>query len=120
MTDILKSITEQLPKVISDAVFEGANIVLYTDDKDFFKTGGSKIKGIVDQIKKRVELRADQKILASESDTEKTIREIYCSHRSQKTRDGDRQAGLNPGRHKECDDVDTGRSKITGNSLKDN
>lgn len=76
MTDILKSITEELPKLISEATFEGANIVLYTENKEFFKTGESRIKAIVDKIKKRIELRADKSILASEDETEKTIRGI--------------------------------------------
>ncbi len=76
MTDILKSIKEDLPRLVSDAAFEGANIVLYTDNKEFFKTGESRIKEIVDKIKKRIELRAETAILASEPDTEKTIRGI--------------------------------------------
>lgn len=76
MTDILKSIKEDLPKSITSAEFEGANIVLYTSDKEFFKTGEEKIKAVVDKIKKRVELRSDVGILASESDTEKTIRAL--------------------------------------------
>src|SRR3989344_5944264 len=76
MADILKNIKEELPKVISDATFEGANIVLYTEDKEFFKTGESKIKEVVDKIKKRVELRADKSILAPEEETDKTIRAI--------------------------------------------
>lgn len=76
MTDILKIIREELPKAISDAVFEGANIVLYTDDKEFFKNGDQKIKEVVDKIKKRVALRADKTLLASESETEKTIRAL--------------------------------------------
>ena len=46
MADILKSIKEDLPKVVSDASFEGANIVLYTEDKEFFKSGESDIKKI--------------------------------------------------------------------------
>ncbi|MFH1802644.1 MAG: hypothetical protein ABH864_04285 [archaeon] len=66
MADILKTIKEELPSKISDANFEGANIVLYTEDKEFFKTGDDKIKEVVSKIKKRVELRADKKILASE------------------------------------------------------
>src|SRR3989344_5567561 len=41
--DILKEITDALPKVITDAEFEAANIVLYTDNADFFRTGESKI-----------------------------------------------------------------------------
>lgn len=76
MADILKSIKEELPKVISDASFEGANIVLYTDDKEFFKNGESKIKEVVNKVKKRIELRAEKSILLSESETEKTIRAL--------------------------------------------
>ncbi|MBI3333985.1 beta-CASP ribonuclease aCPSF1 [Candidatus Pacearchaeota archaeon] len=76
MADILKSIKDELPKVISDATFEGANIVLYTDDKEFFKTGEQEIKRIVDKIKKRIELRADKGILAPEEETEKSIRAL--------------------------------------------
>lgn len=76
MADILKTIKEELPSVISDATFEGANIVLYTSDKEFFREGETKIKEVVSKIKKRIELRADKKILASEEETEKTIRAL--------------------------------------------
>jgi len=77
MGDILKSILQELPKsVISDAEFEGANIVLYTQDREFFQTGEGKIKEVVDKIKKRIELRSDQKILTSQEDAERMIREI--------------------------------------------
>jgi len=76
MADILKTIKDHLPKCISNAVFEGANIVVYTDDKDFFLSGERKIKEIVDKIKKRIELRADQKILLDKEETEKKIREV--------------------------------------------
>jgi KH/beta-lactamase-domain protein len=76
MADILKTIKEELPNVICDANFEGANIVLYTKDKEFFKGSDEKIKEVVSKIKKRVELRADKEILASEEATEKTIRAL--------------------------------------------
>src|SRR3989344_1929887 len=76
MADILKSIKEDLPKVINDVEFEGANIVLYTDDEEFFKNGEQKVKDVVDKIKKRIELRASQSILLSEGETEKTIRAL--------------------------------------------
>lgn len=76
MADILKQITTQLTENITDATFEGANIVLYTDNAKFFKDGESKIKSIVDQVKKRIELRADEKILMSKEDTEKEIKKI--------------------------------------------
>ncbi len=76
MADILKSIKEELPKVITDAEFEGANIVLYTEDKEFFKAGESKVREVVDKIKKRIELRAEKSVLLSEPETEKTIRAL--------------------------------------------
>ncbi len=77
MPDILKSITSELPEgVVHEAIFEGANIVLYTTNKEFFKTGDVKIKQAVDKVKKRIELRADKSLLASEKETEDTIRAL--------------------------------------------
>jgi len=77
MTDILKSILSELPKgIIKAANFEGANIVLYTENTNFFHSGESQIKKVVDKIKKRIELRADEKILLDKKETEETIREI--------------------------------------------
>jgi len=74
--DILKTITDKLHGKVTEANFEGANIVLYTDNENFFKEGESQIKEIVNEIKKRIELRADQKILPTQEKTEKDIREI--------------------------------------------
>lgn len=74
--DILKTITGKLGNQIKDASFEGANIVLYTDNERFFKEGEGKVKEIVNEIKKRIELRADQKILMKEEGVEKEIRQI--------------------------------------------
>src|SRR3989344_7128317 len=76
MADILKTIKEELPKVIVDAAFEGANIVLYTDDKDFLRNSEQQIRNVVNKIKKRIDLRADKKILLNEAETEKTIRAL--------------------------------------------
>jgi hypothetical protein len=76
MTDILKKITDKLGGKISEANFEGANIVVYTQDENFFREGEGKIKEIVDEIKKRIELRADNKILPDQKTVEKKIREI--------------------------------------------
>lgn len=74
--DILKNITDQLHGDVTEATFEGANIVLYTENIKFFKEGEGKIKSIVDQIKKRIELRADQKILLEKEKTDAEIRKI--------------------------------------------
>ena len=74
--DILKNIIDRFHGDVTDASFEGANIVLYTKNENFFKEGGGKIREIVDEIKKRIELRADQKILPDQEEVEKKIREI--------------------------------------------
>src|SRR3989339_636381 len=77
MTDIIKEILKNLPEnVISDAAFEGANIVLYTKDKDFFLDNNGMIKRVVDDIKKRVELRPDPSITMDMENAEKEIRNI--------------------------------------------
>ena len=73
---IIKEILSQLPEEkISDACFEGANIVLYTKDKDFFLDNNGLIRKIVDNIKKRVELRPDPAITLDVEDAEKLIKE---------------------------------------------
>src|SRR3989344_664691 len=53
MADILKEVLKHIPEgKISDAAFEGANIVLYTKDKEFLFNNNGLIKEIVDDIKK--------------------------------------------------------------------
>ena len=77
MADILKTIEEKLPRgVVSSTIFEGANIVVYTSDTAFFKNGDSAIKEVVSTIKKRVELRADKKLLMPTEEAEARIRQI--------------------------------------------
>ncbi len=75
--DILNNILKVLPEgEITSAGFEGANIVLYTANKNFFLESESLIRDIVNNIKKRVELRADQSILEAKDRTEEFIRKI--------------------------------------------
>ncbi len=77
MVEIIKEILKNLPeKSISDAAFEGANIVLYTKDKDFFLNNNGLIKKIVDDIKKRVELRPDPSVTMDMEKAEKEIKKI--------------------------------------------
>jgi len=77
MTDILKIVEQELPKgVVKTMLFEGANIVVYTDDVSFFKEGDTEIRAVVNKIKKRVELRADENILMSKEKAEKEIRTL--------------------------------------------
>ncbi len=75
--DILKEILNDIPDgKISEAVFEGANIVLYTKNKNFVFEGVSIIKNIVNKIKKRIELRPDPELCIEQELAEKKIKEI--------------------------------------------
>jgi hypothetical protein len=77
MSQIIKTILKHIPdNKVSDAGFEGANIVLYTKDKDFFLDNGGLIKKIVDDIKKRVELRPDPSITMDMEKAEKEMKKI--------------------------------------------
>jgi len=76
-SEIVKEILKAIPEgKISDVNFEGANIVLYTKKKDFYLDNGGIIKGIVDIIKKRIELRPDPSICLEVEKAEKAIRKI--------------------------------------------
>lgn len=75
--DIIKEILKFVPKnKVSDATFEGANIVLYTKDRKFFLDDEGLIRKIVNEFKKRVELRPDPSITAEQEKAEKEIRKI--------------------------------------------
>ncbi|MFH1849519.1 MAG: beta-CASP ribonuclease aCPSF1 [archaeon] len=77
MTEIIDEILKQIPKDrISDAGFEGANIVLYTKSREFFFDNEGLIKSIVNDIKKRIELRPDPSITMDPEEAETRIREI--------------------------------------------
>jgi len=77
MTDILKTIESELPKgSITSANFEGANIVVYTSDKNFFLNDKGCIKEVVNKVKKRIELRAEEKLLEDSEKAEKSIKQI--------------------------------------------
>ena len=77
--DILKTVTEKIQDKITEANFEGANIVLYTDNEKFFREGERTIKEIVNEVKKRIDLRADTKILPDKEVVEKKIKEFIPS-----------------------------------------
>lgn len=77
--DILKEIQKSLDRAdtrISDAVFEGANIVLYTKDKEFFNNGQDEIRKLVNEFKKRVELRCDPSLALDQHVAEEKIQAI--------------------------------------------
>ncbi len=77
MPDILKEIKKLLPHgKISDISFEAANIVVYTKDKEYFLDNKGTIKKVVDEFKKRIELRPDPAISLEIEKAEKLIKKI--------------------------------------------
>jgi hypothetical protein len=74
---VLDEVLSKLPKDagITSSAYEGANIVLYTKSKAFFAHGGDIIRQLVSEVKKRIDLRADDSLLKDEEKTEKFIRE---------------------------------------------
>ena len=77
MADIIEEVLKLLPEnKISDACFEGANIVLYTKSKSFFLNNEGIIKSVVNKMKKRIELRPDPSIAMPADDAKKVIQTI--------------------------------------------
>jgi uncharacterized protein len=77
MADILKEIVKKLPDdLVSEATYEAANIVLYTKNKEFFFDNKGKIRELVKEFKKRIELRPDPSLCIVIEDAEKKIKEI--------------------------------------------
>jgi hypothetical protein len=77
MSEIIDEIMKHVPEEkVDDVSFEGANIVLYTEDKDFFLNDQGLIRDVVNKIKKRVELRPDPSVHMDEDEAEATIKEM--------------------------------------------
>lgn len=77
MSDIIKEVLKRLPEdKVSDVAFEAANIVLYTKDKNFFLDDKGTVRKVVNEIKKRIELRPDPSICLEAEPAENIIREV--------------------------------------------
>src|SRR3989338_9632205 len=77
MADIIKEIMKNLPEEkISAAAFEGANIVLYTKDREFFLNNEGLIKKAVDEVKKRIELRTEPSMTLEKEKAEEAIKKL--------------------------------------------
>ncbi len=75
---IIEKIKSELPEnaMITDACYEGCEIILYTENKEFFKNCTSLIRQIVDKVKKRIEVRSDPSIVMSEERTAEFIKSV--------------------------------------------
>jgi KH/beta-lactamase-domain protein len=75
--EILEKVKSLLPKeVISRIELEGSEIIVYTKDREFFKAHEDKIREVVEQIKKRIEVRPESNITLDQEATKEKIKEI--------------------------------------------
>ena len=72
--EILEKVKSSLSKDVVDRVeLEGCEIVVYTKDKFFFLDASEQVKGTVQELKKRIEVRPDSTLCLSPEDAKKII-----------------------------------------------
>ncbi|SVC09777.1 uncharacterized protein METZ01_LOCUS262631, partial [marine metagenome] len=78
MTSVLEQVINDIPKnkLVTSQHYEGANLVIYSKDKAFFKNGILTIRELVSKYKKRIELRADPLLLMPEKKVEELVKKL--------------------------------------------
>ena len=75
--EILEKVKSLLPKeAISRVELEGSEIIVYTKDREFFKSHEDTVRQVVSQIKKRIEVRPEKNLVLDEEATKEKIKEI--------------------------------------------
>jgi len=75
--EILEKVKNLLPSgVVSRIELEGSEIIVYTKDREFFRTHEDVVRSVVEQIKKRIEIRPDIELMLDEEKTKEKILEI--------------------------------------------
>ena len=75
--EIIKKVKGALPKeAISRIELEGSEIIVYTKDEEFFKNHEEPVRAVVDQIKKRIEVRPESNLTKDQSYTKEKIKEL--------------------------------------------
>lgn len=74
---ILDKVKSSLPKeVISRVELEGSEIIVYTKSKEFFRSHEATIKEIVNNIKKRIEIRPESNLTIEQEAAKAKVKEI--------------------------------------------
>ena len=75
--EILEKVKSFLPKGVASRIeLEGSEIIVYTKDREFFLSHEEIIRRIVDELKKRIEVRPESDLCLSQEDAKKKIMEI--------------------------------------------
>src|SRR5204862_7636734 len=80
--DILNDARSVVKKVVPDHVeitqvdFEGPTIVIYTKNMEVFAESNDLVRQIAQQLRRRIVVRPDPSLLASQEDAERVSREV--------------------------------------------
>ncbi|MBI2084886.1 MAG: beta-CASP ribonuclease aCPSF1 [Candidatus Aenigmarchaeota archaeon] len=75
--EILEKVKSLLPeKSVTRIELEGSEIIVYTKDREFFKSHESTVRQVVGQIKKRIEVRPEKNLVMDEDFTKEKIKEL--------------------------------------------
>src|SRR5438034_9602615 len=83
--DILNDARSVVKKVVPDHVeitqvdFEGPTIVIYTKNMEVFAESNDLVRQIAQQLRRRIVVRPDPSLLASQDDAEKVLREVLAA-----------------------------------------
>jgi len=74
----LEDVKAKLPPtaMITEAYFEGAEIVFHTKNKSFFLEGDAAIRQLVAELRKRIDVRADESLRLNQKEAKEKIQEI--------------------------------------------
>ncbi len=77
MLEILKKVKESLPKeIVSRIELEGSEIIVYTNDREFFKSHEDIVRAVVEKLKKRIEVRPEKGLNIDQKAAKEIIKEI--------------------------------------------
>lgn len=75
--EILEKVKSRLPeKSVSRAELEGSEIIVYTKDRKFFQNYEEIVREVVEELKKRIEIRPEKEICADEEEAMEKIKQI--------------------------------------------
>lgn len=75
--EILEKVKALLPAdVITRVELEGSEVIAYTKDREFFKTHEDTVRGVVSQVKKRIEMRPEKNLNLDKEATKEIIKKI--------------------------------------------
>lgn len=74
---IIEKVKERLPKeAVNRIELEGSEIIVYTKNEEFFRSHETLVKAVVNELKKRIEVRPESNLTLEQEATKAKIKEI--------------------------------------------